>query len=139
MANIVRYTPQNWIDDLWSSRLPGWMSEIGRNTAVQADMWEQNNAVHVKMALPDMEPGDVDIGVKDGILTIKAMKKNEKEDKSGKQYFYQSMQTSIEHSFSLPYDVEISKSDAKLEKGVLHLTLPKSGKSSEHKIAIQTS
>lgn len=137
MADIIHYTPQNWMDDFLSSRWPSWMSDLNKNTGIQADMWEQNNTVYLKMALPDMDPSDIDIQVKDGVLKIKGIKKIERERNSNRRYFYQSMQSSIEHNFSLPYDVNTEKSVAKMEKGVLHLTLPKSEEINKHTIQVE--
>jgi HSP20 family protein len=47
------------------------------------------------------------------------------------------METSFEQSFNLPTKVDSGKSKAKLENGVIHITLPKAEEVKPKKITIE--
>jgi HSP20 family protein len=59
------------------------------------------------------------------MLAIKGDKKEEKETKEKNYHFSERRYGSFQRSFTLPEGVDTNKIAAKLEKGVLSLTLPK--------------
>lgn len=93
--------------------------------SLSADMWEENDQVFVKMALPGLKEEDVKISLEDSMLTVSASTKEETKDESKKKYYYRSMESSYEQRFNLPCKVDGDKADAKMENGVLTITLPK--------------
>jgi HSP20 family protein len=92
----------------------------------RVDETEDEKAFHVKVELPGMDEEDVDITLSDSVLTIRGEKKREKEEE-GKD-FYRSERSfgTFRRSLPVPVEVEESKIEARFEKGVLYIELPKS-------------
>lgn len=89
------------------------------------DETEDEEAYHVKVELPGMDEEDVDITLSDSVLTIRGEKKRE-EAEEGKD-FYRSERSfgSFRRSLPVPVEVEEGKIEARFEKGVLYIELPK--------------
>lgn len=97
---------------------------------------EDDAAIEVTAEMPGMSEGDVDISVRDGLLTIRGEKKSEKEDKSKTYRLYERSYGAFERSMALPAGVDAARVKAKLVNGILHVTVPKPAGSAGHKIAI---
>jgi len=91
----------------------------------RVDESEDETAFHVKVELPGMDQEDVDLTLAAGVLTIRGEKKREDEEK-GKD-FYRRERTfgSFRRSLPIPVDVDESKIEARFEKGILFIELPK--------------
>jgi HSP20 family protein len=87
---------------------------------------ETEDGVDVKALLPGIRPEEVDITVSDGVLTIKAEHRDEKEDKKRDFYRREIRYGAFQRSLRLPKGVDADKADASYENGVLRLQLPKS-------------
>lgn len=125
--NKVIYKPfRSVFDDFFMSPLDDFFTLSPSTTrALNADMWEQDEKVFVKMALPGLKEDDVKIKVEDNMLSISASRKEEEKEDSSKKYYYRSMESSYEQRFNLPCKVDSDKAEAKMENGVLTITLPK--------------
>ncbi len=93
--------------------------------------------------LPGLEPEDIELDITDGVLTLKAEHKSEKEEKDEKKQYHlveRSYGTFLRR-FALPFDVEVSKVDASFDKGVLKILAPRPLQSEKrpNKIAIKSS
>jgi HSP20 family protein len=97
----------------------------------RVDETEDEMAFHVKVELPGMDQDDVDVTLSGGVLTIRGEKKREEEEK-GKDY-YRSERSfgSFRRSLPIPVDVDESKIEAKFEKGILYVELPKTKEAQE--------
>jgi HSP20 family protein len=105
---------------------PLWRFEAALGiTAPAVELVEKEQAFEMTAELPGLEPGEVDVSVSGGVLTIKGEKKEEKETKEKNYYFSERRYGSFQRSFELPEGVDADKISAKLEKGVLSVTLPK--------------
>ena len=95
------------------------------------DETEDEKAFHVKVELPGMDHDNVDITLSGGVLTIRGEKKREEEEK-GKDY-YRSERSfgSFRRSLPIPVDVDESKIEAKFDKGILLIELPKTREAQE--------
>ena len=67
---------------------------------------------------------------KDGNLTIKMEHKSEKKDENRKEHYLRRefSYSNYEQALTLPQDVEKDKIEAKVDNGVLHITLPRTQK-----------
>ncbi len=97
----------------------------------RVDETEDEKAFHVKVELPGMDQEDVEVTLSGGVLTIRGEKKREEEEK-GKDY-YRSERTfgSFRRSLPIPVDVDDGKIEAKFEKGILYIELPKTEEAQE--------
>lgn len=99
------------------------------------DIFETERELTLLADMPGVAPGDVNINLEDGVLTISgSVKPWEGEDESdvlvefeiGKYY----------RQFTLSEVIDQDRIEAKLEDGVLRLTLPKAEKAMPRKIAV---
>jgi len=132
--NIVRWHPATEImslreamdrmfeDSFW--RLPPvvW-PRLDGHPAV--DVYQTDNDVVVKATLPGVKPEDIDISVVDNCLTIKGEMKTEEETKVGEYIHREQHHGAFCRQFTLPVPVQVDKAEARLQDGVLTLTIPK--------------
>ncbi len=89
------------------------------------DMYETDNAVVVKAAMPGVDPKDVEISVTGDTLTIRGEVKKEEQVKEENYLRRERYYGSFCRSFLLPTRVVADDAEAVFENGVLTLTLPK--------------
>ena len=91
--------------------------------AFPVDIWESDNAIEVKAALPGIHPDDVNITVVADTLTIRAQQREPQESKT--YHLHELGYGDWQRSFTLPVSVEADAAEARYEHGMLYLTLPK--------------
>jgi len=101
---------------------PRWL----RETAPAVDITEKDNAYEIAAELPGMDQNNIEVNLKNGVLTIRGEKKQEKEEKNKNYYLSERRYGSFERSFQVPEGVDAKKIEASFNKGVLTVTLPKS-------------
>ncbi|MCM1985514.1 Hsp20/alpha crystallin family protein [Methanococcoides seepicolus] len=113
----------------------GWFEDKTR--APLMDIKEEDNDVIVTTDLPGIDKKDVEISVRDDVLEIHAECK--KESESEKEGYVQKERTysSFSRSAVLPSVVSDEGAKAKLENGVLTITLPKTKAEEKTKIMIE--
>jgi HSP20 family protein len=85
--------------------------------ALKVNVSETDGAVEVSAEIPGVDAKDIDVQLRDGVLTIRGEKKEERD--------VERSYGSFERSFTLPTDVDAGKVEAAFDKGVLKVTLPK--------------
>ncbi|MDA0676097.1 MAG: Hsp20/alpha crystallin family protein, partial [Proteobacteria bacterium] len=107
-------------------------------TALSVEVKESEKEFRISAELPGVEEKDVDLSLDDGVLTISAEKKQEREEEKENYYFSKRQYGSFRRSFRLPDTVDSGKISAAFDKGVLTVHLPKTNEveSSGKKIAI---
>lgn len=116
------------------------LGDFGRGAmGMKVNVAEHDGAVEVTAELPGCAPDDIDVQLKDGVLTIKGEKKVEKDDKQKDYHVMERAYGMFERSVSLPAEVDASKVEAAFDKGVLKVTLPKlpAEQSRAQKIAVK--
>ena len=98
---------------------------------------ETTEAFVVKADLPGVAEKDLDIGLHNGVLTISGTRAAE-ERKEGESYaLYERQYGSFTRSFSLPDIADGERIEAKLDNGVLTLTIAKKAEAKPRKIALK--
>jgi HSP20 family protein len=127
-ANNAVYTPIRSIwDDFFT--VPSLLDEPYFNSPmreISADIWQEDDNIFVKMAVPGIKEEDLNITVENDFLKISATRKEEEKKDTDKKYLYRSMSSSFEQTFNLPNQVDTDAAEAKLEDGVVTIKLPKS-------------
>jgi HSP20 family protein len=101
------------------------------------DVAESERAYTVKLEMPGVAKEDVKVSVEGKQVTVQAQSERTDERKEGDRIVYRERAlTSYARSFSLPLEVDQAEAGAKLEHGVLTLTLPKRGARSAAQITI---
>ncbi len=99
-------------------------------------LWQDDTSVFLEAELPGVEEKDVEITVHEGVLTIKA----EKRDQDGRNYLHKGrFFGTFEHAIGLPDQVDSEKVEASLTTGVLRIVLPKVARALPRKVALKTS
>lgn len=101
------------------------------------DVRETENEVIIEMEIPGLEPGDLDVSVTDGALTVKGEKKLVREEKTGDFCVAERSWGSFSRRVTLPAPVDAEKAEAVHRQGVLTITLPKTEKAKAKKIEVK--
>ena len=98
---------------------------------------ETTDAFIVKADLPGVLESDLDISLHNSVLTVSGSRQAE-ERKEGEGYaLYERQFGSFSRSFSLPDMADGERIDAKLENGVLTLSIAKKAEAKPRKIALK--
>jgi HSP20 family protein len=135
MTNLVRWDPfrdlvslREAMDHLFEESFVrprgGWLTPVGAET-LAVDMYETDDAIVVRTAIPGVKPEDVDVSAVGDTLTIKGETKAEEEIKEDNYIRRERRYGSFCRSLAIPVPVVADKAEAEFENGVLILTLPK--------------
>ncbi len=97
---------------------------------------EEDDAYYASVELPGVQKDDVDVSLKDHVLTIKGEKKSEIEDKKEGYYRVERSYGSFARSIRLPETVKQDEISANLENGVLEIKVPKGERPDAKKITV---
>lgn len=89
---------------------------------------EGEHAYHVEVDLPGVNKENINVDVKDNIVTISGERKTKKEVKEDDYYKVESSYGKFERSFTLPENVDVENIHAESEDGVLEVVIPKLAK-----------
>ena len=109
-----------------------------RNSSLDIDIEEHPNAYSVSADLPGLGKEDVKLEVRQGVLSIAAEKQVETqaEGKDGQPITFSRTTRSFHRSLKLSEDVDEKGISAKMEKGILVLSLPKRPEVAPRRITI---
>ena len=107
--------------------------------APRVDVCEDDDSYEITAEMPGVDEKDVEITLRENRLTLRGEKKTEREEKEKDYHMSERSYGSFERSFTLPRNIDAEKIEAKFDKGILKLTLPKTpeAKSKERKIQIK--
>jgi HSP20 family protein len=86
---------------------------------------ETDKEIEVTADVPGMEPKDIKVELRDGMLTIKGERQAEKDDKGKDYHLVERSYGMFERAVMLPAEVDVEKVAASFDKGVLTVSLPK--------------
>lgn len=143
MKFLVRKTPDGFIKTM-NDEISSLLNRHFDSYFPQAGYWEdsekfsmpvevldKNKEYQIKAELPGVKKEDLDIDIEQNYLRINAKKHNEineeKENYRHSEFNYGEFSRIIQ----LPEEIDIEKSEAKLENGVLKIVAPKMQKAKE--------
>ena len=94
-------------------------------SAPAVDMYQTDDEIVVKAALPGFKADEVQINVTGDVLTLRGELKHEEEKKEKAWHIREHRWGSFERSIALPTQVMADKAVADFENGILTITLPK--------------
>ncbi len=136
MTNLTRWKPTSDIvslrdamdrlfDDAFTHPF-SLLREGGSNwSSVAIDMYQTDDDVVVKAALPGIKAEQVQINVTGDVLTIKGETRQAEEKKDKAWHIREQRWDAFERSVALPTAVVSDKAKAEFENGILTITLPK--------------
>ncbi len=86
---------------------------------------EDEKAYYIEVDLPGVKKEDINVEVKDNILVISGERKFKKEEEDKGYKRVESFFGKFERRFTLPADADPERIEAKVEDGVLYITIPK--------------
>jgi HSP20 family protein len=95
------------------------------NLAMQVDVAETDKTFEVTAELPGVNEKEIDVSLAGDVLTIKAEKKSDKEEKTKDYHLVERSYGTFERSMRLPFKADPAKIEAKFDKGVLKLVVQK--------------
>jgi HSP20 family protein len=103
------------------------------------DMFQTDDEIVVKAALPGIKADEVNINITGEVLTLKGEVKREEEKASKEKAWHIREQRygSFERSVVLPTDVVADKAKAEFENGILTITLPKADEVKPRSITVK--
>ena len=100
------------------------------------DIHEDDTQIHVEAELPGFTREQIDVTLDGGVLSITAHR-DEQPERPGTTHLAQRRFTRINRRFSMPDSLDEQNVEAKLEHGVLHLTLAKRPEVQPRKIEVK--
>ena len=118
----------NWLDNGFDDMFDNsWMPKMSV-TAPAINVKENKDEYDIELAAPGTTKEDFNVNLdNDGNLVIKMEHKDNKKDENKKEHYLRRefSYSNYEQALTLPEDVETGKIEAKVENGVLHVTLPR--------------
>ena len=121
---LSRRRPLDHFFDYWSyGPSPLWLVPSWQE-APALDVYRENGSVVIKAEVPGVSSADLDITVKENVLTIAGETKAEEEIEEESYVRRERHYGSFTRSVALPADAEGDKAEAGFEDGVLTVTIP---------------
>lgn len=132
------------IDQVFSNFMRGW-PDFGRMMAFDpfrgmreplsmgsamlaptVDVSETDKAYEISAELPGIDDKDIELTIKNDVLTLKAEKKSEREQKDKNVHLSERSYGLFQRAFRVPEDADQEQITTRFANGVLTVTLPKS-------------
>ena len=132
MSNLIRWEParemmslRDAMDRLFDDAFTRPLSLRDGWSVPAIDMYQIDDEIIVRAALPGIKADQVQINVTGEMLTLKGEIKHEQDKKEKAWHIREQRWGSFERSVVLPTDVVADKARADFEDGILTITLPK--------------
>jgi HSP20 family protein len=136
MTTMTRWSPyvpklhfhhHHDVDGMFQRMFDGAPDEAAQTPALWLPAAEgrlENDTYIIQLALPGVDPKDVEVSLMDNILTVKGERKADP-DSAGKDYFVREVAYgAFQRSFALPEGVDASQVEAKDVNGMLEVRVP---------------
>jgi len=134
MTTMIRWSPftpkfhfHHEVDDLFHRFFDGATDETAQRAASWLPAAEgriEDGTYVIQLALPGVDPKDVEVSWMDNVLTVKGERKVD-HDTAGKEYFVREVAYgAFQRSFTLPEGVDAAQVEAKSANGVLEVRVP---------------
>jgi HSP20 family protein len=140
---LVRWEPAREVDSLQSEVNRVFDAFFGNAGGTRTRRWvpamdlvETEDHLVLKADLPGMRREDVEIEIKDGVLTVAGERSADHEEKSEGFYRVERAFGRFSRSLTLPDGIDADSVAADFEDGVLEVRIPKPEQRKPHRVAI---
>jgi HSP20 family protein len=141
---LVRWDPIRELDSLQSdmNRLFDRFFEgrtangTSRRWIPAMDLLETEDHLVLRGDLPGLTEDDIDIEIKDNVLTVSGERRGGKEEKGEGYYRVERAFGSFSRSLTLPQGVDADRVEANFDKGVLEVRIPKPAEAKPTRVQI---
>jgi len=100
---------------------------------------ESTDAVYVDTELPGMDVEDVEVTIVDDVLVLRGERREEQTEERENVLRREFSYGVFARQIPLPTDVDAEHAEARMDRGVLHLVLPKAASAKQRRIEIRKS
>jgi HSP20 family protein len=137
--SIVHWNPWREFDDLFTrvAGVPG--ESLARSEWLPAvDITETDEEYRIDVEIPAVAVADVDVSVKDGVLTVAGERNAETVSGEGRRHRVERRSGRFSRSFRLPENVDAETIRANARDGVLYLVIAKQEQPGPRRIEVRT-
>jgi HSP20 family protein len=125
---LIKWTPTGSINRFFDHPFfsTDWTNDLlpsGWNPLV--DIYDNDDKIVIKAELPGIDKKDINIDVKDGVLTLKGERNSDNETKEENYYRRERVYGKFQRSFTLPTHVNPEQIKADYKDGMLKIDIPK--------------
>lgn len=143
MRFLIKKTPDNFIktvndeiSSILNKHFDGFYPEYGYEEdmdklSMPVELSDKETEYDIRAELPGVKKEDLDIDVEKNYITIRAKKEEEKEENNKSYKKSEFRYGEFSRSVYLPQEIDIDRTEAKLEHGVLRITAKKLYESKE--------
>ncbi|HEX6258901.1 MAG TPA: Hsp20/alpha crystallin family protein [Candidatus Saccharimonadales bacterium] len=136
MSNLTKWDPFAELSALQKQFFgDDWMTSFKGVSIPTTDVYTKDNQLKVEAHLPNFEQDDVNIHIENNALVISA-ERHEKEEDKDKKYVVRESSSSFYRRIALPERADADKIEARLDDGVLKVSIPLTPLPEPKKIAI---
>jgi HSP20 family protein len=129
---------QKEINRMFSEFGRGWPARLtDGDVSPRLDVAETDSAIEVTAELPGIDEKDVDVMLRDDVLTIRGEKKSEREEKKTDYHLVERSFGQFSRSIRLPFAADSEAVKAHFAKGLLKVTIAKPAEAKEKTVKIQ--
>lgn len=129
------------MDEMTQRALPGFSRKKKTSDFPAANMLSNEDQVVLTAQLPGVDPKDLNINAMEDTISIQGKREQPSADQDKKIIYHRQERMSGEFKriFRLPYAINTEKVEAKYEKGILQIVLPRAEKDKPKKISVSVS
>ena len=114
----------------------GGAGSAGNRWIPAMDLVEEDEHFVLSADLPGIDPDDVTVEVDNGVLSISGERRQESSSKSKGFYRLERATGGFRRTVTLPADIDAGAIEARFDKGVLELRIPKPEQPEPHRVRI---
>ena len=140
MLSLYRPFTNLFRDDFERDFAPFFNTSVARGApqfTPAVDVVEREDAYLLKAEVPGVNPNEIELSVENDVLTLKGERKYENEEHRDGYRRVERRYGSFARSFVLPQGTNLDNIDAKIESGILTVTIPKVPTATPRKIEVR--
>jgi HSP20 family protein len=137
MTTITRIDPFRELASFFQSFEPNGKEQLTAGSFVPpVDVYEDEQNLILKLEVPGVNEGDINVSVENNTLTIQGERKFEKDEKEENFHRIERRYGSFLRTFKLPNTVDSDKVEASYDKGILKISLAKRAEAKPRQIRV---
>ena len=130
------FFPRSWIRTFWPEEEEEW-PELTLTEGL--DVYEEDDKIVVKAAVPGVDPEKVEVTYEDGVLHIKGKTEEKEEEKKKRKVVYRMERVaSFDYTTTIPRPIDEKSIEAYVDKGVVTVTAKIAEAAKPKKIPVKT-
>lgn len=115
----------------------GRLEETMELGAPRVDVIDRDEEILVRAEVPGVEKKDLKVDLSGQLLTIDGERRHEEKKEEGEYFRAEIARGAFTRTIRLPEDVELEKSKAEFNEGILEIHLPKTHKTERRRITVE--